>query len=218
MGTAKAANSDCSSNFYGLCQSGACKCYQNVAPVTCTTGPSCMNWGFESGSTEGWTANTSGGGSAITNFTVSSTHAHTGSRSLALTLATGAWSTNDAAGASITIPLCPGSGGTVNTSGYSFTAWVSFSPLTNGEFPMNAANLIQGFVYPLDMVSGSPATNPIAVNSSFVNTWMQFGGPIQSATIAGYATIYVQFPMPHGTTDEGFTGTMYLDDIQLTPP
>jgi hypothetical protein len=47
---------------------------------------------------------------------------------------------------------------------------------------------------------------------------MQFGGPIQSATIAGYATIYVQFPMPHGTTDEGFTGTMYLDDIQLTPP
>src|SRR3569832_2481659 len=142
MGTAKAANSDCSSNFYGLCQSGACKCYQNVAPVTCTTGPSCMNWGFESGSTEGWTANTSGGGSAITNFTVSSPHAHTGSRSLALTLAPGDRSKNDAAGASNTNTHNTNSNKTKNTTNNNNTTKKTNSPLTNCEFPMNAANLI----------------------------------------------------------------------------
>jgi hypothetical protein len=215
MGTAKAANSTCTTSLYGLCQSGACKCYQNTAAVACTSGAACMNWGFESGTTEGWTANTNSG-SAITNFSVSSSHAHTGSRSLAITLAVGAWSTNDAAGASILVPLCPGSG-TANMSGYTATAWVSFSPLVQGAFPMNAANLIQGFFYTPAMDTGSTVTNPIAVNSTFVNTWMQFGGSIDPITNAAYLSIYVQFPIPQNS-NEGFQATMYLDDIQITPP
>jgi hypothetical protein len=218
MGTAKAANSTCTSNLYGLCQSGACKCYQNVSAVSCTSGPSCMNWGFESGTLEGWVPNVNSG-SAITNTTISSSVAHSGTHSLAITLAVGVWSTNDAAGASIQIPLCPGSG-TANTAGYTFTAWVRFSTLAQGSFPMNAANLIQGFLYPPDMVGGASAQNPIAVNSSFVNTWMQFGGNVDPINNAAYATIYVQFPIPHpaSSSGDGFQATMYLDDIQITPP
>jgi len=102
-------------------------------------------------------------------------------------------------------------------SGYTATAWVSFSPLVQGAFPMNAANLIQGFFYTPAMDTGSTVTNPIAVNSTFVNTWMQFGGSIDPITNAAYLSIYVQFPIPQNS-NEGFQATMYLDDIQITPP
>ena len=219
MGTAKAANSVCTSNLYGLCQSGACKCYQGVSAVSCTSGPSCMNWGFESGTTEGWVADMNSG-SAITNFTVSSSVAHSGTHSLAIPLAVGVWSDNDAAGASIQIPLCTGSG-SANLAGYTFTAWVRFGPLTQGtDFPMNAANLIQLMLYPPDMVGGYTAQNPISVNKSFINTWMMFGGSVGTISNAAYANIYVQFPIPHpaSSSGDGFQATMYLDDIQITPP
>ena len=220
MGTAKAANSTCTSNLYGLCQSSACKCYQNVAPVSCTSGPSCMNWGFESGTTEGWIADTNSD-SAITNFTVSSSVAHSGTHSLAIPLAVGVWSNNDAAGASIHIPLCTGSG-SANLGGFTFTAWVRFGPFVQGgpEFPMNAANLIQAQLSPIDMVGGVSAQNPLAVNKSFINTWMQFGGSLDTINNAAVATIYVQFPIPHpaSSSGDGFQATMYLDDIQISPP
>jgi len=176
-----------------------------------------MNWGFESGTTEGWVADTNSS-SAITNFTVSSSVAHTGTHSLAIPLAVGVWSSNDAAGASIHIPLCAGSG-SANLSGYTFTGWVQFGPLIQGtDFPMNAANLIQATLYPPNMVGGTFVQNPIGVNKTFIGKWMQFGGATDPISNAGYATIYVQFPIPHPATEDGFQATMYLDDIQISPP
>lgn len=178
-----------------------------------------MSWGFESNTTEGWTADLNSA-TAITNFTVTTSRAHSGTHSLAIPLAVGVWSNNDAAGGSITIPLCPGSGGSTNLSGYVYSAWVSFGPLVQGVFPQNAANLIQAQLYPPDMVGGYTADNPISVNASFVNTWMHFGGNIGPITNAGFSTIYVQFPIPHpaSSSGDGFQATMYLDDIQISPP
>ena len=176
-----------------------------------------MNWGFESGTAEGWAGETYGGGSGITNVTISSSMAHTGSHSLAITLAIGDWSTNMADAAGILIPLCTGTG-SVNLAGYTFTAWVRFGSLGADVFPMNAGNYIQGTLYPPDMASGVETSNPKAVNSSFINTWTQFGGTLLNPiSNAGYAQIAVQFPIADFTS-EGFQTTMYLDDIQILPP
>jgi hypothetical protein len=187
-----------------------------VATVACTSGPSCLNWGFESGTTEGWAPDSASSG-GITNIGVSSTHAHTGSRSLAVSLSIGSFSADQSAGARVIVPLC-GSTGTVNLAGYTFTAWVSFT-LTSGSFPMNAANLIQEFTASTDTPTVGVAANPIAIDSTDTfPTWKVFGGAInQASTANSLGEIAVGFPLADPNS-EGFSGTMYLDDIQITPP
>jgi hypothetical protein len=187
-----------------------------VAAVACTSGPSCLNWGFESGTTEGWKGDPAGS-AGITNITVSSSQAHTGSRSLAISLSIGSFSTSQARGITVVVPLCASSG-TINLAGYSFTAWVSFS-LTGGSFPSNAANLIQEFTASTDTSTRGTATNPIAIgNSNLVPAWKIFGGAInQASTANSLGEVYVEFPLADPNS-EGFSGTMYLDDIQITPP
>ena len=59
-----------------------------------------------------------------------------------MTLGIGAYSTNQRARRGGHVPLCA-SNGTVNLSGYRFSAWVYFT-VTSGSIPMNAANLTQG--------------------------------------------------------------------------
>jgi hypothetical protein len=215
VGTPKASNSTCASNLYGLCQSGTCKCYQNVNPVACTSGSSCLNWSFESGTIEGWGRDPSGSGGGDTNITVSSTHVHTGTRALAVTMGIGAYSTNGSTGVSVTVPLCASSG-TVNLAGYTFSAWVYFT-VTEGSIPMNAANLLQGMTASTD-TSTRGTSGYVAVSQSNLNQWMQLQGSINQASTANYlAVLGVGFALANPSS-EGFSGTMYIDDVQLTPP
>ena len=170
-----ADNTSCTSSLYGSCKSGSCSCYQGVSPVTCTTGASCMNWGFESGTAEGWGMDAMNPGLGVTNITVSSSHFHTGSRSLAVTIGIAAYSPNDSRGVSVAVPLCASSG-TANLSGYTFSAWVYFT-VTQGSMPMNAANLIQASVRSTTGFGDVAGYTP--VSQSTINQWLQVQGDRQ---------------------------------------
>jgi hypothetical protein len=217
-GPPKAANSSCTKNYNGACQSGACQCYQNVNPSTCTTGPTCLYWGFESGTTEGWGMDPSGSGSGATNVSVSSTHVHTGSRALAITMDVGRYSSNHAeSGASVAVPLCSSSG-TVNLAGYKYSAWVYFT-VTAGSVPANAANLVQGWLETSDSTRSSwTGSAAVAVSQSNLNQWLHVQGDVIQASSTNYlGGISVGFAMADYTS-EGLSGTMYLDDVQFLSP
>ncbi len=162
-----------------------------------------MNWGFESGTTEGWKQDPADPTSGITNITVSSSHVRTGTHSLAVTMAIAAWSTNGAHGIALVIPLCPSSG-TANLSGYTFTGWAYFT-VNQGSIPMVAANLIY--------VDAAVAYTP--VSQSTTNQWLQVQG-IVNGSFAQVA-FSVGFTIADPGSD-GFSGTMYLDDVQISPP
>jgi hypothetical protein len=202
----------------GVCTSGgACACYQDVSPVICTSGASCMNWGFESGA-EGWGMDPSNPSLGVTNITVSSSHFHGGTHSLAVTAAIAAYSASDSRGISVAVPLCASSG-TVNLAGYTLSAWVYFT-VTAGAIPMNAANLIQGFFAAKDSPGGpvGTASTAIAVQQSTTNQWLHLQGSVNQVDATNYQlAINAEFPIADPGS-EGFTGTMYLDDVQLLPP
>jgi hypothetical protein len=200
-----ADNTTCSSNLYGWCASGSCACYQGATPVTCTTGTSCMIWGFESNTVEGWQIDNSSAGNGVTNIAVSTTHARTGTHSLAVPIAIGAWSSNDARYTALLLPICP-STGTANVSGYTFSAWVYFT-LVNGAMPMNAANLVQ--------VNEAEAFT--AVSQSNLNQWLHVQGTFSSTAVGPQIHMTTDFPIADPTS-EGFSGTMYMDDVQISPP
>ncbi len=209
-------STSCTSSLYGSCQSGACACYQGVSPVACTKGASCMNWGFESGTAEGWGMDPLNPGLGVTNITVSSSHFHTGSHSLAVTMAIAAYSTNDARGISVAVPLCASSG-TANLAGYTFSAWVYFV-VTAGSMPMNAANLIQGVFYTPTNTGSSGLDNAIFVGQSTINQWLNLQGNLIQSDPGNYQlSITAEFPIANPNS-EGFTGTMYLDDVRISPP
>ena len=116
---------------------------------------------------------------------------------------------------SVGVPLCSASG-TVNLAGYTFTAWVNFT-VTSGTVPMNAANLVQEW----EAVSGTPTRGTagvVAVTQSNLNTWLQVQGTVNQASTGNYlAGISVGFPMAD-VNSEGFSGTMFVDDVRLSPP
>jgi len=55
------------------------------------------------------------------------------------------------------------------------------------------------------------------VSQSTINQWLQVQGDLIGATAGGEIVIYVDFPIANASS-EGFAGTMYLDDVQITPP
>ncbi len=171
-----------------------------------------MNWGFESATVEGWAVDPSSTSSGVVNMSVSSTHAHTGTHSLAVSIAIAAYSSNDARGYSIIVPLCASGG--ANLAGYTFSAWVYFT-VTAGTMPMNAANLIQAELFP----SGAGSINTaIAVSQSTTGQWLQLTGSIVVASgPANQVAVLAEFPIADPNS-EGFSGTMYLDDVQISPP
>jgi hypothetical protein len=175
-----------------------------------------MNWGFESGTAEGWGIDPLDPNLGVTNITVSSSRFHTGSHSLAVTMAIAAYSTNDSRGVSVGVPLCASSG-TVNLAGYTFSGWVYFT-LTSGVLPMNAANLIQGFFYVKDSPTIGYQDMTYNVSQSTLNQWLHIQGSIVQADALNYElAINVGFPIANPSS-EGFTGTMYIDDVQISPP
>jgi len=151
----------------------------------------------------------------ITNITVSSSRFHTGSHSLAVTMAIAAYSTNDSRGVVVVVPLCASSG-IVNLVGYSVSAWV-YVVVTSGSIPMNAANLIQQILFTKD-ASGFTVDGSIPVSQSNTNQWIHVQGTITQSDSTTYElAISLGFAIA-SPTSEGFTGTMYIDDVQITPP
>jgi hypothetical protein len=175
-----------------------------------------MYWGFESGTAEGWAGDPAGAG-GITNITVSSSRAHTGTRSLAVTFSVGAYSSdNSTRGLTVAVPLCA-SNGTINLSGYRFSAWANFA-VTAGTIPMNAANLLQGFMSVKDSPTRGTVDSLIPLSMSNVNTWLHMDGNINQVDAMNYqASVGIGFAIANQSS-EGFSGIMYLDDVQVTPP
>jgi hypothetical protein len=175
-----------------------------------------LNWGFESGTAEGWTVDPQDPTGGITNITVSTSHVHSGTHSLAVTMAIAAYSADPSTrGISVGVPFCASSG-TVNLVGYTLSAWVYFN-VTAGSIPMNAANLVQGIFYTKDS-SGFTLDNAIGVSQSTTNQWLHLQGNVtQSDSLTYQLAISAGFAIA-SQTSEGFTGTMYIDDVQISPP
>jgi hypothetical protein len=131
----------------------------------------------------------------------------------------GAYSSDGAqSGVSVAVPLCP-SNGTINLAGYTFSAWVYFT-VTNGSIPAYAANLVQGWLAdPSTPTRGYfTGSNSVMVSQSNLNQWMHVQGPVLQPSATNYLVgLSVGFAMADYNSD-GFEGTMYIDDIQLSPP
>jgi hypothetical protein len=80
---------------------------------------------------------------------------------------------------------------------------------------MNAANLIQASVRSTTGFGDVAGYTP--VSQSTINQWLQVQGDLTGATAGGEIVIYVDFPLA-SVSSEGFAGTMYVDDVQITPP
>jgi len=114
------------------------------------------------------------------------------------------------------VPLCA-STGTINLAGYSLSAWVYFT-VTAGSIPMNAANLTQGFLSVRDTPTRGTVGGPVAVQQTNLNQWLHVDGSINQASAFNYlAEISVGFAIANSSS-EGLSGTMYIDDVQITPP
>jgi len=177
-----------------------------------------MYWGFESNTAEGWGGDPAGAG-GITNITVSTnaSRVHSGTHSLAVTFSVGAYSNdNSTRGLTLAVPLCAGNG-TINLSGYRFSAWANFA-VTAGTIPMNAANLLQGFLMVRDSPTSGTVDSLIPLSNSNVNTWLHIDGNINQVDAMNYlAKVGIGFAIANQSS-EGFSGIMYLDDVQVTPP
>jgi hypothetical protein len=147
---------------------------------------------------------------------VSTSHFHTGTHSLAVSIGIAAFSTNDSRGASVTVPLCV-SNGTINLAGYTMSAWMLLS-ISQGTLPMNAANLSQGFLRGPDNSGTGDTDSFLAVGQSTLNVWQNLqGNIIQSSSSNAAVGINIEFPIANPSS-EGFAGTLYIDDVQLIPP
>lgn len=175
-----------------------------------------MNWGFESGTAEGWGQDPASPGIGVTNITVSTSHFHSGTRSLAVSISIASFSTNDSRGASVTVPLCASSG-TLNLAGFTMSAWMLLA-VNQGTLPMNAANLAQGFTRSTDTPTSGEADTAVAFGQSNLNQWVHLQGSIiQASALNAQAGLSVEFPIADPNS-EGFSGTWYIDDVQLIPP
>ena len=56
------------------------------------------------------------------------------------------------------------------------------------------------------------------MSQSTINQWLHIDGNINQASASNYiAGDQVEFPLADPAS-EGFAGTMYIDDVQITPP
>ena len=175
-----------------------------------------MSWGFESGTTEGWVPDPISG-LGVTNISVSTTHVHSGTRALAVSMGLGSWSVGGPFnGASVEVPLCKY--GTVNLSGWIFSAWVYFT-LTQGAVTQYAANHVQLWLEDSSASRGSTYGDPpnqVSASQGNLNTWLHISGVVSQPSSANdVAGIVVGYTF---TSSDGYQGTMYIDDVQITPP
>jgi len=145
-------------------------------------------------------------------MSVSTSRYHSGSRSLALAMGVGAYSSTNANGVSIQIPLCASSG-TVNLAGYTFSAYMWIS-VTNGSWPQ-IYNMASPSVQYADGTASSTWYQGLNAGQ-----WIQVTGPTNaSSTQVRYLVIPLGFTTDAADPNNaGFAGTIYIDDVQLLPP
>ena len=116
----------------------------------------------------------------------------------------------------MTVPLCA-STGTLNLAGYTMSAWMLLA-VSQGTLPMNAANLAQGFTRSADTPTSGEANTAVAFDQTNLNQWVHLQGSIiQASSLNGQAGLSIEFPIADPNS-EGFSGTLYIDDVQLIPP
>jgi hypothetical protein len=194
-------------NGTAVCRNGQCDANCNGGTLACTgLPPVCVNpsWGFESNTTEGWVVHVqSGVTNAALSVSASSTRAHTGSRSLSAPV-----STNFAQNryvVSLDLTFC--SSGGLDIGGKTISMWVYF------EGPaLNANCLSDPYVYTTDGTSydpnsfgGQSATIPVA------NQWFQ----VRSVMPTSESHIVRTLQFFTNLNIDGWTGTVYLDDITV---
>jgi hypothetical protein len=192
-----------------------------LAPVACAGATNtCLSWGFETGTTdtEGWVKDnrdpTIIGNNFVTNITVSTSRVHSGAGALAVSITVGLPAEQTTHFVNVRVPLCA-SGGSINLAGYTFSAQAWFRT-TAGAIPGNAPNFLQVYddsvLYLQFPVDGTNTENP-TTTPAVPGRWV----PIRAllAETASFVGINIQFPV---TTSDSWSGVMFLDDIQITPP
>jgi hypothetical protein len=180
----------------------------------------CLSWGFETGTTdtEGWVKDNRPpsiiGNNFVTNITVSS-HSHSGTGALAVSITVGLPAEQTTHFIYVRVPLCP-SGSSVNLAGFTFSAQAWFRT-TSGALPGNAANFLQVYddstSYLEFPVGGNISVENPNTNPPQPGAWVPIRQLLgENATFVG---ITIQFPV---TPSDSWSGVMFLDDIQITPP
>jgi hypothetical protein len=170
-----------------------------------------MDWGFESGTVEGWAKNPTDTGTVGLN--VSTSVYHSGARSLAVSMGIGSGFSSanpPATGVTIQVPLCPSSG-TVNLAGYTISAWTRLV-VTSGTLPQ-----IRNRVWAQLLNSDGSGAGEFYGGVTPLNTWLQITGTIAPASTQ-VRTLGILAGFTMDTLDSGFAGTLYIDDVQLLPP
>lgn len=173
--------------------------------MTCTSGSSCLSWGFESNSVEGWAKSPTD--PAITAVALNAT-SHSGNRSVAADVGVGWYSPTVtlAKEMRIRVPICPSSG-TANVTSYWFSAWMRIDiPALSGSLPPT----VLGVSF---LNSDGSSAKSFSLND-YSGGWVQLIGQIPSGTgQIRYIELYGLF----GVSDfDGFSGKWLIDDVRVT--
>jgi len=185
------------------CTGGSCACDGYTLPSSCG---GCGMWTFESASPEGWVVDDenpkfSGDWNGVSNVVQSQTQKNTGSYSVAASFLTDF----DTGQISVMTHLCSASGGDMNIGGFTLSFWARYT----GVGDLNVYSFLWVDAWGDTEDVNTPAL--FGVNQFPKDTWVfadvTFTQPMDAHTIA----------IRLGA-DVNFTGTLYLDDIQLTGP
>jgi hypothetical protein len=178
-------------------------CEGYALPVTC--GGGCGTWSFESGTIEGWAADTdpyfpvNGGGTnnGVTNVTITTSRTHDGSRALAVpALANGQV-------VSVAVPVCL-DGNTVNVAGFTVSAWVYLTGTDLSTY---------SFIFFDAWGASENVGNPVLTGTKIttMNTWYHLTTTFASTIDADHVAIRLN-------PEVSWTGTMYIDSVTIAGP
>ena len=180
------------------CQTGSCKCAGFAFPAACG---GCGSWSFESATTESWGKDTNISMNGVTNVLATQTTVHDGAYALAVPIL------DDGVTAyvgSVNVPLCQ-SAATINTAGFTMSAWVKLSGPQVGS-------LSALFFEASSALSGTDSSPVLFGDQITPNTWIfktvTFGAALQADHIGIRLS-----PSP-----AQWAGTLYVDSVQITGP
>ena len=171
------------------CQTGNCVCKGYAFPSSCG---GCGSWGFEGGTSEGWSST-----SSSTQWI--STPVQSGTGALALRVLGGASST------SANVSLCT-SGAAIDVSNLTMSAYVTLSTGGIGSLSALAFDANDG--------SGATASYPVVwgdqLNAS-VGQYMKYSFTFPAGTQASWVDIRL------GPSPTSWAGSVYIDNVQIGP-
>jgi hypothetical protein len=190
-----------------VCEDGSCAARCNAGTLACSgLPPACLvpTWGFESGTTDGWALKSGAGSNSAGGTTsVSTARSHGGSHALASKV-----SVNFAQSkyvVTVHVPLCASGG--VDAGGKTISIWAYF------EGPALTTSIIADpYVYSTDFVSYDPASfGGQSSTMAVANKWFE----IRAVVPKSEAHILTGMDFFTNLNQDGWTGTIYLDDITI---